>query len=576
MPLNKIVVRGQTLLDLSNDTVSSNNLLKGVTAHDLHGRPVEGTIETWTEDQIEVTDATLEVGGDGALYIEDQTDYFELVDEKIRNIRPAFMYIGYDLSYYTGASVEFKVTGINFKNVETVGAAAFFNCPYLSEINLPNCKTIGAAAFSGAGYSASYYGSSIVTSNTAPIKIPNLEYVGSSAFYYYGNMQYFITDNPFPKLKHIEDYGFGDYYGSRFYFGDPDSFTDMTFSQLSYIGYQAFASCAFNTLRLPVVQTINDSAFYSCYKMFSLYLDTDSSITMPPALQNIYAFDCTPMRETMYKPETGEYEYGSIYVPGRLYGKFLQATNWSQLAERIVPIGTAFTLLIDTIKKNVYDNLLVEKQSVAVIANLPEGSAITVEEEGSNLFNSINYSLNGMYMDLSLTSNGTPGTGTIKITVTNSETNEVSIERISIEIKNQEVSTTYSVENISTTYGFVLNSKGYYESNNKGKDSSFALCKLNLNTNIAETLTITYINSGENGCDYGIFSNIDKTLTNTNSGDTTNVYKKCTENTTATRTLTYTIPEGEHFIYIKFRKDGSVSNGNDSLQFKISDNFELE
>ena len=33
--------------------------------------------------------------------------------------------------------------------------------------------------------------------------------------------------------------------------------------------------------------------------------------------------------------------------------------------------------------------------------------------------------------------------------------------------------------------------------------------------------------------------------------------------------LEYTIPAGEHYVYIKYRKDGGSDQGNDSLQFKI-------
>lgn len=45
MANNKIVYGGKTLIDLTEDTVSSSNLLKGVKAHDKTGAQIIGTYE---------------------------------------------------------------------------------------------------------------------------------------------------------------------------------------------------------------------------------------------------------------------------------------------------------------------------------------------------------------------------------------------------------------------------------------------------------------------------------------------------------------------------------------------------
>ena len=135
----------------------------------------------------------------------------------------------------------------------------------------------------------------------------------------------------------------------------------------------------------------------------------------------------------------------------------------------------------------------------------------------------------------------------------------------------------YVIENVGT-YGFSLNSTGFYESQNKGVHSSAAVCKITFNTTTAFELPITYINSGQSSYDYGIFSKLDCTLTTdyTDDGSTgsTNVFKNCKgESSTSPKTITYSIPEGEHFIYIKYRKNSSSNSGNDSLQFKLDANF---
>lgn len=46
MAVNKVEINGEVKLDLTQDTVTENTLLKGVTAHDAAGNAVEGTVVT--------------------------------------------------------------------------------------------------------------------------------------------------------------------------------------------------------------------------------------------------------------------------------------------------------------------------------------------------------------------------------------------------------------------------------------------------------------------------------------------------------------------------------------------------
>jgi hypothetical protein len=85
------------------------------------------------------------------------------------------------------------------------------------------------------------------------------------------------------------------------------------------------------------------------------------------------------------------------------------------------------------------------------------------------------------------------------------------------------------------------------------------------------TMLLDCINWAENNCDYGILSNLDTTLTLSSNADYTNVYKSFSgQNSSAVQQVTYSIPSGEHFIYIKYKKDGSQHINNDSFQFKVS------
>lgn len=141
-------------------------------------------------------------------------------------------------------------------------------------------------------------------------------------------------------------------------------------------------------------------------------------------------------------------------------------------------------------------------------------------------------------------------------------------------IETEIITNNYTVENISTSYGFELNENEYYESNNKHVDNSYSLCKVTFNNERPLSIPISYISYGENNYDYGIFGNIDQILSNSNSDDgatgTDKVFKNCKgESSPDAKEIIYDIPAGEHFIYIKYRKDNGGYGGNDTLQFKI-------
>lgn len=133
------------------------------------------------------------------------------------------------------------------------------------------------------------------------------------------------------------------------------------------------------------------------------------------------------------------------------------------------------------------------------------------------------------------------------------------------------------------SYGFNLNSStGYYVSQNKGVNSSAAVCRVTFNLPVRCLVTIQFINSGEATYDFGVFGKVDTTLSTSgwtasdSGGDTitdagleqlrcnTSAY-----NSTSEKTLTYEISSGTHYIDIKYGKDQASADGNDTLQWKI-------
>ena len=122
------------------------------------------------------------------------------------------------------------------------------------------------------------------------------------------------------------------------------------------------------------------------------------------------------------------------------------------------------------------------------------------------------------------------------------------------------------------TYGFEMNSNGYYESTNKGVINSAAVCKLTFDTFGKYHLYLDCINYAESSYDYGILSKLDTALGTTYSDDGTSktFYSFKNKQSASVVTVDYgEIAAGEHFIYIKFRKDSSQDKNNDSLQFKV-------
>ena len=132
--------------------------------------------------------------------------------------------------------------------------------------------------------------------------------------------------------------------------------------------------------------------------------------------------------------------------------------------------------------------------------------------------------------------------------------------------------TTAAVTNVSVTnpygYHFKLNAAGYYESTNQGVHSSFAIAKVSFQTTSAnQSVYFDYISYGESGCDYAVFGSLDSTLSFDNG---TSNGTSITTSSASMYTKTYIVSStGTHFVYVKYRKDGSVNKYNDSLQFKV-------
>ena len=205
----------------------------------------------------------------------------------------------------------------------------------------------------------------------------------------------------------------------------------------------------------------------------------------------------------------------------------------------------------------------------------------------------VNYALNGTEYEISF-SNSTLDTTTDPSTtqyVINGGEQEIKIYTPDVDgitVKDNNVDVTNSLVPVTAvtpesevttapnaTYGFELDtSDGYYKSQNKGVSYSAAVCRLNITAEIQCTLTLNFVNYAEATYDYGIIGKVDSSLLTTSAVSDTSAWlwagSASTNNSTTVQTTAVTIPSGEHFVDIKFRKDDATNSNNDAFWFKYS------
>lgn len=69
MAVNHVVINGEPVVDLRNDTVAAGNLLKGITAHDKTGAQITGTVALATVYTGSGAPAA-SLGSDGDIYLD--------------------------------------------------------------------------------------------------------------------------------------------------------------------------------------------------------------------------------------------------------------------------------------------------------------------------------------------------------------------------------------------------------------------------------------------------------------------------------------------------------------------------
>ena len=59
--INKVIVNGETRIDLTSDSVEPSSLLAGVSAHDKSGAPIVGVLEEKSVNDVIISEGTITI-----------------------------------------------------------------------------------------------------------------------------------------------------------------------------------------------------------------------------------------------------------------------------------------------------------------------------------------------------------------------------------------------------------------------------------------------------------------------------------------------------------------------------------
>lgn len=420
-----------------------------------------------------------------------------------------------------------NISTIDFPVATEIGNGAFSYCTKLNSVNLPLVEILNGSTFF----------KSAINSNMV---FPALKQVQTQDFAHTQLTE--ITDNNFPVLEDIKGF---------MAFGYINSLTTINSSSIKRISINSAIPCiSYNdnlqTVILPSVEEIGDSAFYSCLNLTDVYL-LGSYVVM-----NTQSFQFCPNV--------------NIWVPNDLYEDYMAVHIDTALDNYIWPVTN------EMFKARTINSAAFSGDTVSVsipCRNVTSTPSITITCSNCS-YSNLNIGEKAITFDITMGSADAVCSYVITAdsgTYTGSFNYHIYVDS----------DFSYTVTNRSSTYGFYLNDSDYYESNNKGINSSYAVCRVNLYNNynsgqMPTTVYIDCINSGEANYDFGIIGKQNCSLSLSTSVDSSSYYIKSFKGSSSTsvQTVTYSNFGGSGgYFDIKYRKDGSVNSGNDSLQFKI-------
>ena len=410
-----------------------------------------------------------------------------------------------------------SLASVSFPKATSVGGYSFYNCSSLTSISLPEATKLDVGAF---------YGCSGLTE----VSIPNATIINQSAF----NSCSSLASVSFPKATSI----------GNDVFQRCSSLTSVSLPKAKSIGEYAFYNCSSLTeVSFPVVTSIDGYALQYCSSLTTIYVGTNTSTVC--TLSTSAFSGCTNLT--------------NIYVPYLLVDSYKSATNWSSYADKIKAVeqpAECITLSITA------DDVVGNETSTTVHYTaectytkegiLQEGTMVFTGKATSDSFEQNTSTTDTVQRTVSFTFFGKTATATI--------TQGVWINR-SITVTTEGISSDGWVTADSTVDGYDV-----YMSNNKGKNSSQAVMKLEC-IGYAD-LTLYIRSNAESDYDYTIASIANASTYPTDSSSSgVKAHTKGNQNSgtslSAYTEVKYTGLSDFDTIYIVFRKDRSGADGDD-------------
>lgn len=200
-------------------------------------------------------------------------------------------------------------------------------------------------------------------------------------------------------------------------------------------------------------------------------------------------------------------------VPPQLYQQATTNTQWTNIFKTILP--SEGELIVDKTKNEYHLDFNSEPQSFTIAGyNLVEDFDVVATSSNPDVI-TVNYTKENVSefqdnINITISQNSIVGESEITLTITSDD--YVYTKTINVDVV-EEIPISWTVEAVDgAQYGFELNDNGYYESKNKGDDSSYALCKVDIINPAGMNVYLDCINSGESSYDYGLISKPDTPL----------------------------------------------------------------
>jgi len=322
MANSKVILQGETLIDLTADTITASVLSSGYTATVADGQKISGSAREDFEDRIVSRTISEAYTNSLVTYVSDFAfaRCINLPAVSFPNCISigTYAFLGcYDLisasfpvatTLGTGAFQGcFAIQEFNFPNVSIIYSICFQECYSLTAISLPKFSSV----IPGRAFSDCY--------SLTNVYVPNATAVGDSAFY---NCSC-LANISLPKASYI----------SVSAFMSCVALQSMLLPEVTKCGYYAFKGCtSLSCIIFPKVSSLGYYTFTECYRLVSFYVLSSSVARMETAI-----FGSTPIGG--YSDVAGQ--YGSIYVRSSLVTAYQSAAYWSAYSSRFVGLTDA-------------------------------------------------------------------------------------------------------------------------------------------------------------------------------------------------------------------------------------------